>query len=322
MSTDAILDNLATVDNRGLSWLVALLLEIAPSTAGSIVVPTEDVLNAVSIGLPMIYNLNASERLSGQSSPYNAAKALTFAFNQAPTIAQAIWNGPPANDSTNLQRLGKDAELADGLKKQVRQKIQRGLDLIINDVPSFIAFTDNGLFSGPDYLIFDSAYSVLDQGLRTYAASTILARQNFTGVFFAESNTTAAPALQCTGDFVCFPPRDAGVSDGVYSGTRSAIYNSPNSLASYRLQARVPQQRVTEAPPDWGNLDPLMNGGFLCHALGNDRRKVVSVSPARGLDFTCASRLDFCRDPQVKQCPEVLGASRGACPVPTCGLGE
>lgn len=318
-STDVVLDNLTGTDARGLSWLAGLLLETTPTTAGSVDFSEQDVVDAVSIGLPLMYNPDAPAPASTQElNAYLAAKALVKGLHQAPNIAQAIWPAQNRDNQTvNVQTGVTSAQFSGNFKLAIRAKIQAALDLIMDDVVSFIAFTRNGVFSGPNELIFDPSTTHLDQGLRTYAISTLLARQNYTGVFFAADHTIATPISSCSDQFSCFPTPNTILNSLGYVGNFSAIYNGPFTEASYALQAPSSPAAI-RVEPDWGDLELLMDGGLLCHASGNDPSNVVTVRPGQGPDFNCVSRLNFCYT-SAAGCPAILRTGTNNCQIPPCG---
>ena len=317
-STDVVLKNLPGTDQRGLSWLSGLLLETTPTTSGSVNFPEQDIVDAVSIGLPALYNPNAPSPVSAQDlNVYTAAKALVTGLDQAPEIAAFIWPGR-TNDSTmlNVQSDITSSQLTGQFQLAVRGKIQRALDAIMYDVTSFVAFTKNGVFSGPNYLVFDASSARLDQGIRTYAISSLLAQKNYTGVFLAADNRTVTPLSNCSDNLSCFPTPATTVNLGEYTSNLSSVYNSPYSRASYELQAPS-SPALIQVQPDWGDLELLMDGGLFCHSPGKDPSSIVTIRPNQGPDFNCVSRLDFCYSSKAG-CPVLLRTGEANCSIPEC----
>ena len=280
--------------------------------------PQQDVVDSVSIGFLALYNPNAPPPVSTQEfDAYIAAKALVTGFGQAPEIAAAVWPSRTGESPmVNVQSGVTSPQLTNQFQSAVRAKIQRVLDAIMDDVTSFVALTKNGIFSGPNYLTFDPSSAHLDQGIRTYAISSLLTQKNYTGVFFAADNTTVTPLSSCSDQFSCFPTSATRVSLGAYTSNLSSIYNSRYTRASYELQAPSAPALI-RVQPDWGDLELLMDGGLSCHASGNDPSNIVTVRPGRGPDFNCVSRLKFCYS-KTAGCPAVLGTGGRNCSIPQC----
>ena len=312
---------MTTTDSRGLSWLAGLLIKNVPTTAGSVDFPVSEVVDAISVGLPLQYNLVAPlPTADAERKLYTVAEALTLGLSNAPDVTRAIWPANVGSDSRtiNVQSSLTSPQTTPNLASAVRSKIQAGLDIIMNDVGAFINLTRAGHFSGPDYLTFDTSNPHLDQGIRTYAVANLLGRNQFAARFLATSNTTSTAGAACSTQTVCFPLPGAQNIGGLYIGNRTAIYNSPYIPASYELTRPPVSSFQVTAYPDWGDLSALMDRGFLCHATGNDLTQIANHPPGRILNFDCVSKLNFCYNTDSGGCPAAMNANAGSCPIPPC----
>lgn len=201
------------------------------------------------------------------------------ALQQSPNVASAMWPSArnPATDTvSNLTgaRLGDSASFAPILTA--------GLQLIMNDVGTFIAFAGNGLFSVPlpsagEPSAFSSGYT---GALDTYVLSVILANNSIS----ANPGSIVA-ANPCASGPLCTSSYWSPVTGRQYSFTGSKTY----SLISEALAN-------TEV-----DLPVLFDGAYNCTFEGRAGGSVVNLKADGSLDMACLSVL-----------PIYVG--RGGCP--------
>lgn len=231
---------------------------------------------------------------SSASSPaLDATSPPVVIFNQAlqqsPNVATAMWPSTlnPATDTlTDLA----SAHLGDS--SSYAAILTAGLDLIMNDIGTFIAFAGNGLFSTPMTPTDEpSAYTSGYTGaLDTYILSEILAQNSI--------SATPGPivaANPCTSGPVCSSSYWSPVTGRQYSFTGAKTF----SLISDALTA-------TEA-----NLPVLFDGAYNCTLAGQAGGSVVSLNADGSLNMACLSVLPMF----VKSgCPPGAVYVDGKCP--------
>jgi hypothetical protein len=252
-------------------------------------------------------------------------------LQKAPAVAQAIWppsSGAPSDRSpssnsedqlpADFAPTGKDTETLYDI-------LDRGLGLIMSDVPTFIAFASDGAFSGdpsPDFMIGD--VDALLSTSNIYIASRFLQNYGWYAVPGAISPAPDTPAqLGCrdlgNGGFAC------SQADG------GARYRSPVTGRSYTLRYNGKDQATSTAMELVTKLDGYLGGGadstngavvatpalfdgaYNCTLQGAAGGGLAIVGADGTVDSSCASVLPMYLE-RGSSCPDGVKQVDGKCP--------
>lgn len=190
------------------------------------------------------------------------------ALRQSPNVASAMW--PSAiNPATDTLANLPSAHLNSASFAPI---LTAGLQPIMNDVGTFIAFAGNGLFSTPltstdDPSVYTSGYT---GALDTHILSAVLAGNSIS----ATPGSTVA-ANPCTSGPVC--------ASSYWSPVTGRQYAFTGSGTSSLIQEAVATLEV--------DLPVLFDGAYNCTLAGRAGGSVVSLNPDGSLDMACLSVL-------------------------------
>ena len=258
-----------------------------------------NLLTALTAGLAFIPGIGEGVSAAAKIG----VTVLVTALQQAPGVAKAIW--PAGSDDTqNIQLANIDTELA-----SVQQKFTTGvvnaLATVMSDVPSFIAFAQDGAFSGQDQVSLPDDTTSLGSALNTYVLSTAMTANGMYGVVDPATNkTSVASRWSCTFDDttnICAPKN-------FFAFFFSEVMNN-----AYGLQGPAPllQEIVTN---HWSTLEAVFDGAYNCTIKGG-QGKPLDFFANNELDLSCVSQLKLCSC--IVPCPFPL--INGECSVPSCG---
>ncbi|KAL8662970.1 MAG: hypothetical protein Q9202_004293 [Teloschistes flavicans] len=237
----------------------------------------------------------------------------TSALAAAPSVPRAIW----PNDTDNSQTISITS-IAISTSNQ-GTFLQSGLDLLMSDIPTFLAFTRAGLFANSTLnaiipRLVSRAHD-LAGGLNTFITSKFLQAY---GIFATPSNnaiddrSTFETQNRCTLNAAswCVSTRDR----------RSVYYWSPATHRQYQLRSKgatpitMPDlmRKITEA--GWADAEVLFDGNFNCTARGNAGGRIVFVGEEDGVvDASCVSQLPMYLECGTA-CPTDVVVGEGKCP--------
>ena len=244
-----------------------------------------------------------------------AAKAgltvLETGLQQAPGVAKAIW--PSGTEDTKSIQLGNiDTELG-RVQSSFTTGVVNALTTVMGDVPSFIAFAQNGDFSGPDEVSLPSDTFSLGFALNTYVLSSAMSANSWrVAPLISKSKAEIASGWLCTFDSNNICTDDYG----------SAIFFSDVTKNGYSLTGQGASPKVTPAAlmndiitNAWSTLEALFDGAFNCTIAGGYGQSPNFVTNNH-VDLSCVSQLLMCGC--VVPCPVAL--INEACPITTCGV--
>ncbi|KAL8824260.1 MAG: hypothetical protein Q9191_005180, partial [Dirinaria sp. TL-2023a] len=209
----------------------------------------------------------------GPSFLYN----LTYSLEQAPAVSKALWP-----NTTSLRNASTSALL------------NAGLDLIMRDVPTFVAFASGGQYAAAQPPVFDTNDNndALVSAAQTYSTSVTLKQDGWYAVIGGPSSSSSSTALRNFGY--------VNLTQGSRAYTNSsgaALYESSVTRNIYSFQHRgnstlSPIQLVNEIDSQgWAALEVLFDGSFNCTSHGPPEPGLVGVGRDGSLDFGCLSSL-------------------------------
>ncbi|KAI4237014.1 MAG: hypothetical protein LQ352_007963, partial [Teloschistes flavicans] len=254
---------------------------------------------------------------------------LVTALQQAPGVAQAIFQTPDDDATTQIVQMGDLASALGTLNSRLGAMLDAGLSTIMHDVSAFTAFASGGSFSGAETLSIPRETAQLDLAFKTYLVASAMAANEWT-VFWGPPDDATPTAADPSGTwfnstlasnarrFICnTAPRD-GICDLIDS--RGVIplcqpedwgtYTSPYTHRAYYPSQGggrndPPSARLLHALADngWGTLDAIFDGGYNCTLAANEDdgggggggggQPLLRFAPGgKGIDFSClAGRL-------------------------------
>lgn len=194
----------------------------------------------------------------------------TQALRQAPDVAAAIW--PSKLDTTDTISTATLPDwLLNGANQSVITSLEAGLDVIMNDAGTFIAFAGEGVFSHSPV----STAATFDQtgalaALNTYLVSEIL-----------RTNSISVTARQIE------------VSSGCGTDLCTESYWSPvTGRQYYYTGGETVYDFLQQMADNKGlNLPVLFDGAYNCTVAGTVGESIVSINPDSTLNVGCLSAL-------------------------------
>lgn len=253
-----------------------------------------DLLTALTAGLAFIAAPGAGAGISEVMA--TAGSVLLDGLKQAPGVAKTIW--PSGTLDTQSIQLGNiDAELGN-LFTNFTNSVTAALTTVMSDIPSFIAFANNGAFSGSNPIPINQDVDALTLGLKTYILSTAMSANGWhiTSVTRAAIASNTSPySHDCTSGLngghsdICTTP-DHG-TNVYYSDATQRAY-----VISYTASAPDlnPYTLVTDiATNRWSKLEVLFDNAFDC-AVAGGTGKALDFFEKGQLDFWCLSQWQMC----------------------------
>lgn len=268
-----------------------------------------DLLTALTAGLAFIGIPEVGAGVSAATAA--AGKTFLTGLQQAPGVAKAIWpNG--TLDSQSVQLGNIDSELS-SVMDGFTTAVQAALKTVMSDLPSFIAFAENGAFSGQDSTNVPQDFEALELALRTYVLSTTMSANNWRALPITsvtkedvESNVPGSGGWDCTfGENNICTNSDHSINVWYSDATENAYVLT--NMASFDLN---PFNLLNDiVANNWSTLETLFDSAFDCTLAGRNGQP-LEVFTDDGLDFSCVSQLPMCSC--GTQCPVAL--INGACP--------
>ena len=315
--------------------ITPIINEIDPAKQTNVIL--EDVLLALTVGLALLGLPEVSAAIGAAVSTTTAlvANIVSTAIQQAPGVARAIWPSGTANSQT-VQIGNLDSALGQ-LNSNLSSMINAGLQEIMSDVPSFLAFASNGSFSGSSMPSLDAQAQSLDIGFKTYLLTTAMSQNSWRGSWTNLETTSSGPQ---SNSMVTFgPPNTTQVSQSLAFGCdfqsngvclgNGKVENHPKDWAEWPSpqtnRAWVMDQCCHKNTPTsadltqtilkngWADLGTVFDGGYNCTGAAGSRggnKPVVEISDDGTLDLSCVSQL-----------PIMIGCNE-ACPVPPSNGGK
>ena len=266
-----------------------------------------DLLTALTAGLAFIPAVGEGISVAAKAG----LTVLETGLQQAPGVAKAIW--PSGTEDTKSIQLGNiDNELGK-VQSTFTTGIVNALATVMGDVPSFIAFAQNGDFSGPDEVSLPSDTFSLGLALNTYVLSSAMSANHWrVAPLISKSKAAIESGWGCTFDSNNICTDDYG----------SATFFSDVTGNGYSLIGLGASPRVTPAAlmndiinNNWSTLEALFDAAFNCTIAGGYGQSPNFVTNNH-VDLSCVSQLLMCNC--ITPCPVAL--INGACPLTTCGV--
>ena len=230
------------------------------------------------------------EQQADPTASLNTSSAPVVIFNralqQSPNVASAMW--PSAlNSATDTVSNLVSNHLSDSAS--YAPVLTAGLQLIMGDVGTFIAFAGNGIFSTPFASTDSPAHysSGFTGALNTYLLSEIMAHNSISA-----TPGGISPSNPCSTGPLC-----------TYS------YWSPVTGRQYTFTGSDTLSLINE----WSDVDlpTLFDGAYNCTFAGQAGGSVVSLAADNTLNMACLSALPmYVRD----TCPDGAVYVDGKCP--------
>lgn len=204
--------------------------------------------------------------------PISPVTIFIQSLRQAPDVAAAIWPST-LNSTDTITTANLPNYLIGGANQDLLRSLNAGLDLIMNDVGTFIAFAGYGLFSSAPFpaSVFLDLSTGFTGALDTYITSEILANNSIS----VTPGLVASSAL-CDPGPLCKSSYWSPVTGRRYQ------YTGDDSTFDF-LQDLLDNAQL--------NLPVLFDGAYNCTMTGTIAGSVVSVNPDSSLNVACLSAL-------------------------------
>ncbi|KAL8806434.1 MAG: hypothetical protein Q9182_001349 [Xanthomendoza sp. 2 TL-2023] len=260
----------------------------------------------LSLGLNVIA---ATQTATGRKTR-DIARIWTDSLLAAPNVARAIW---PAGDLNQQQLNLNDRTLA--TRSNIDAQLSRGLQLLMSDLDTFLAFAANGRFTTANIPTVPSSEPAADLtlGRNTFLTSKLMERAGFyaiPGPIVVDEPTFLAKNPSC---------RDATATNTICAAAANTfVYRSPTTHRTYELKNKAtPQMQMqisalVEHLNDgaWADREVLFDGNFNCTSGGQAGREIVGGK----VDVVgCLSQLPMYLD-CGGECPAGAVLVGGKCP--------
>ena len=290
-----------------------------PKAAGF---PWLDILTSLTVGLAFLGAPSiAVTLLSLEQTVKFAAQTLIIGIQQSPGLSKALW--PTGTSDSKIVQIGKlDNELANATQ-EMGKRMNTAVELLMSDMPTFVAFAESGRFSSNESLSLPSKTDGLDYGLTTYLLSETMAKNGWyacphLGPYPSAASVEAKtyPGWGCTMDSnnVCSTVGDDALYWSQSTGRVYALSQKGGDSNSKR-----PKQLTQDILSNgWAALDVLFDGAYNCTAEGKAGSVSINFNWDGTLDIACISQL-----PMLLACqaPCIVPPINGKCPfgnVPYC----
>ncbi|KAL8644273.1 MAG: hypothetical protein Q9210_007336 [Variospora velana] len=238
--------------------------------------------------------------LSNQLTAWNntkitpIARLWSSAIRAAPKVQELLWGSDPA---ANAQQQSLQITRTNGTNAYYL--LQEALAHILSDIPSFLAFADEGRFVSGTDPTFPPELD-LAAGVNTFVLSKLMQMNDMYAVPGPIVNETAYDAF-------------------VAANARSVFYWSPSTRRQYELRAKgntkIQLRTLLDRVVNSGWADPqlLFDGNYNCTAAGWAGTSIVNrVGVVGGGDVACLSQLPMYLD-KGTACPADVPVG-GICP--------
>lgn len=250
-------------------------------------------LGAASLaGLPYLSSPYAANSTGLSYISILTSQALQISLQQTPSVAKAIWP-PYTQDSPNIQ-INPTIFFGTNVTDLMGTLLTNALQLIMNDVPTFLSFAETGAYTNSTLLSLPSRIAGLSLALETYIVSSALSANGYVARVVNGSQTLSS------------------------SWSDSATGLTYTMGSTVMGKDRPPQSNLANVFNNDGTTpEALYPGPYACAEEGLfDGGSVVSDGLGV-LDLSCVSRLMECKsdgdggvDPQGKleSCPKEWAA--------------
>ena len=264
-----------------------------------------DIFFALALGLAYIAGPEAAGITGLLAATATSGKALLKGMQQAPTMGRGIW--PAGTESSKSIQIGDVDQELNNATSQLSKIINAGLEVLMRDVPSFVAFAETGYFSGSQTLSLPKETEGLDMGLRTFILSTVMnangwhahANVNVTRDQVAKMNMDCKWNGDMCGDIIWY-------SDATQRSY--AITQNGGALSTTQLLKDIGEN-------SWSTLPLLFDGAYSCTIAGNMGKTPSFIHSDGTIDMSCMSQFKLCIGCGA-DCPVAL--IDGKCPFPPC----
>lgn len=275
-------------------------------------------LTALSVGLAFLGAPSIAVAVLGLSlATRTAAQVLTISLQQAPSTAKALW--PRGTQNSQNVQVGNIESMLGNSTNQLADMINKAVQLLMSDVPTFVHFCESGMWSGSTSLSLPSKVEGLDYALRTYMTSEVMAQngwQAFPVIGPYETLNDVENSVVGGNGFDCQMGNNSVCTNSVgsayyWSQATGHVYTFSNKdMGSYR--SRTPYQVLQDTVNNnWAILEVLFDGSFNCTLAGHYGEEVVNFNWDGTLNIACISQLPM-RVGCGSRCP--VGLVNGACP--------
>lgn len=260
----------------------------------------------------------AESLLKWTSAAKHSAQTFAIGIQQTPGIARAMWpTGDEASKTFQIAQL--DTELSQA-SKNISAMLDRGLELLMTDVPTFVSFAQGGDYCGNGTVNVNEKLDHLDVALRTYITSESLKQNGWyarpLGVSTEEEYQTML-TTQSAAEKSCNDWTLHGCTVN-FKELKSRIWWSSSTGQQYSLEHKGSQTILPSAllpmltDQEWANMFLLFDGSYNCTVQGRvDSSNLIRIKYDGSLNTECISRLPMLRECS-SACPQL--APDGSCP--------
>lgn len=223
-----------------------------------------------------------------------AAQALLISVSQTPGLAKAFW--PSGTDDSKMVQIGQLDKQLGNATQEMANMMNTAVERIMSDMPTFVAFAENGRFSSNQSLSLPSKTDGLNYALTTYLLSETMNKNGwYTSPFLGPYPNAAAVESSTYPGFSCkMGPNNICTMYGddaeYWSQSTQRVYALTNIKPNDKT--RSPLQLTTDIVQNsWAALDVLFDGAYNCTADGKAGSAAINFNLDGTLDIACISQL-------------------------------
>ena len=102
-----------------------------------------------------------------------ASQALLISISQTPSLAKVLL--PSGTTNSKMVQIGQPDESLRNVTQEMADRMNTAIELLMSDMPTFVAFAESGCYSGSQSLLLSSTTEGLNYNLITYLTSLAMA---------------------------------------------------------------------------------------------------------------------------------------------------
>lgn len=217
-----------------------------------------------------------------------ASQALQSSLQEAPAVSKAIW--PLGTTNPEQAPIGALTSVLSNQTNQLAASLDHGLNLIMSDLPTFLAFASSGAYTDSTPLVLAPQVPGMDYALRTSITSSALSANGYIAQVTTSASQSAAQAQCLKNDHM-----DPAVCANQHQSTWTD--NSTGFSFSIGSDGTVSKTAFPDVfNKNWTTKEALFAGPYACaEARRFDGGDVVNFNATGGLNLACVSRLIECK---------------------------
>ena len=256
--------------------------------------PWLDIISVLAFGLAFLGAPSIAVGLLGLEIPTKyVAQGIVLSIANTPGLAKSFW--PSGTADSKIVQIGELDKQLSNASQDMANMMNTAVELLMTDVPTFVAFAENGRFSGNQTMSLPAKTDGLDFALTTYLTSQTMGKNGwYMSPHLGPYPTAASVEAQTAPGFGCkMGPNNICTAYGMdaefWSQSTQRVYTL---VKPHPNNDKTPFQLLQDiVASQWASLDVLFDGAFNCTAEGKAGSTAINFNWDGTLDIACVSQL-------------------------------